>query len=589
MDAKTRSSQALVFAAGVFVSAFLLFQVQPLISKAILPWFGGTPSVWTTCMLFFQVLLCLGYAYAHVLTSRLSLRWQGTVHVAVLALALAVLNVLPGDQWKPAGDESPALQILLLLAASVGLPYFILSSTGPLLQRWFTFAFPGRSPYRLYSLSNVGSLLALLSYPFVFEPALTMPAQSTVWSAGFWLFAVLCSLCALQVARVGQDSIGQGTTAGLSSSANDPKRAASATAVGDSSVHRSPMGLWFLLAMVGSTMFLAITNEVCQDVAVVPFLWVVPLSLYLLTFILCFDSRRWYWPRFYALATAFGVAFLCLLVISHEGKLSIFTQALLHFGLLFCSCMLCHGELARRTPDPAHLTTFYLIVAAGGAAGGLFVGLIAPLIFPQFWELYIALLACVLIAVPVGFTEQGWLGEGKRPPLVGVVAAISLLTLVGVVFAEALTRYSSSIAITRNFYGVLNVDVDSIEDTLVLYHGRIIHGVQYRDPALRRIPTAYYGVESGIGRTLNTLHGLRGPLRIGVVGLGVGTLAAYGQPGDVIRFYEINDDVIRLARALHVFKRLGGVRGDGSRRCPAVAGARAAPGIRRAGTRCVLE
>ncbi len=532
--AKSRSAELLKFGAGVFVSAFLLFQIQPLISKAILPWFGGTPSVWTTCMLFFQVAVSTGYAYAHLLTAHLPVRWQGLVHLTLLGTALVLLQVLPNDRWKPAGDASPIAQILLLLTATVGLPYFLLATTGPLLQQWFALSYPGRSPYRLYALSNAGSLLALLTYPFVVEPALNLRAQGQLWSLGFWVFGLLTGLCALGVMR----------QFAASDTKPPPTRDTSAAVPGRA---RRPCVLWFLLAMVASTLYLAVTNEVCQDVAVVPFLWIVPLSLYLLSFILCFDSERWYWPRCYAVATAAGVAVLCLLLISRESNLSFGWQAVLQFGLLFCGCMLCHGELARRKPDPRQLTLFYLTISAGGAAGGILVGLIAPLVFPHWWEFHLALLAISVIALGVGFTEQGWLGGERRPPLVGVVAGVALLTLVGVVFAEAVTRYATSIATIRNFYGVLSVETDPVDNTLLLQHGRIIHGIQYLDPTLRGIPTAYYGGDSGIGRALTVMRGRPQPLRIGVVGLGVGTLAAYGRPGDSFRFYEINENVVRLA------------------------------------------
>jgi SAM-dependent methyltransferase len=530
------------FAAAVFVSAFLLFQVQPLISKAILPWFGGTPAVWTTCMLFFQVVLFAGYAYAHLISSRMPPRVQVVLHMALIAAALLLLHILPGADWKPTGRESPTLRIVQLLLATVGLPYFILSTTGPLLQRWFSLAHPGRSPYWLYALSNAGSLLALLSYPFAFEPSLAMSSQGRFWSIGFWVFAALCAACALRLFRL-------------------PAVAPAPTAATPWQSQAPPGGgryaVWFSLAMVGSAMLLAITNQVCQDVAVIPFLWVVPLSLYLLTFILCFDSDRWYSRRVYALSSAALVVAVCWMLV--YGLMTFLPlQALVYFGALFAVCMLCHGELARMRPDPRHLTAFYLTISAGGAGGGLFVGLLAPHIFPDYWELHACLAAACLIAILVYFHEKNWFGADVRPPMIWSLGAILLISLIGTVIADEMTEHARVTDVRRNFYGVLKVE-DELqvlrragqpplkEPATVLRHGRIIHGLQYQDPALASEPTTYYARTSGVGLALATLAERPEPIRVGVVGLGAGTLAAYARHGDVYRFYEINDAVIDLA------------------------------------------
>ena len=526
-----------LFATTVFVSAFLLFQIQPLISKAILPWFGGTPSVWTTCMLFFQTLLCGGYAYSHLLTAKLRTRWQAMLHVTLLVVSLAFLNILPSIAWKPVGAESPTLRIAVLLLSTVGLPYFLLSTTGPLLLRWFSFIEPTTSPYRLYALSNAGSLVALLSYPILFEPLMRISIQANSWSIGFCVFAALCFACVVRLWRLPQDIRQRTEPAGH---VNRKSR----------HVTTGTYVVWFSLAMVASTMLLAETNEVCQDVAVIPFLWVIPLSLYLLSFILCFESDRWYRRNWYAIGTAVLVLAVCWLQ-SFGSLIFLPLQLAIYFGTLFSICMLCHGELARMRPDPGSLTAFYLTLSAGGAGGGLFVGLLAPMIFPAFWEHYLGLLAACIIAVIVYSDDRGWASEDRRPPMLWTGLAIALFTGVGTVFAAAIMNYTESIAMVRNFYGVLEVETDDIEDAVVLRHGRIMHGIQLK--GIPSLPTMYYGFKTGVGRSIEELRDRRTPLKIGLVGLGAGTLAAYGKMGDTFRFYEINENVTLLAQRHFTF------------------------------------
>lgn len=538
MSTPSAARSTWLFAAAVFVSAFLLFQVQPLISKAILPWFGGTPSVWTTCMLFFQVALFAGYAYAHLVCSRLPVRFQAAMHTLLLVAAVALLNILPSADWKPEADDRPVVRIVELLTATVGLPYFILSTTGPLLQRWYSLTFPLRSPYRLYALSNAGSLLALLSYPFAVEPLAAMSTQGRMWQLGFWLFAGLCVAC---ISRL------------LASGAAAPSPAARFAA----EPQRPTIGrfaLWFILALTASATLLATTNQVCQDVAVVPFLWVAPLSLYLLSFILCFDSDRWYRRSLWSAATAALIVAVCwMLVKGHRTFLPI--QVAVYFGALFAMCMLCHGELARLRPPPAHLTAFYLTLAAGGAGGGLFVALAAPLLFPDFWEFHLCLAAGIFVSILTYLHHRGWLGSDRRPPMLWTVFAILLLSLIGTVFADKLTEHSRAIAVSRNFYGVLKTEVDQRQgvEMTTLHHGRILHGLQYGKPEWRNVPTTYYGTNSGVGRAAALLAERGRPFRMGVVGLGAGTMAAYGRSGDVVRFYEINEAVVQMARRHFTF------------------------------------
>ena len=387
------------YALTIFTGAFLLFQVQPLIGKYILPWFGGGPGVWTTCMMFFQVLLLGGYAYAHFTSRWLKPRTQAIVHLILLAGALALLPITPSDSWKPHGGGNPTLQILALLAASLGLPYFVLSTTGPLLQQWFSRAQPGRSPYRLYALSNVGSLLALVSYPFFFETHFTRKTQAGLWAWGLVAYVLCCGFCAIRLWKSIVQS--QEREADLAEHAT---RATPASAINYpvSTIHHL---LWLLLPACASVLLLATTNKLCQDVAVIPFLWVAPLALYLLSFIICFDSPRWYVRYPFTLALIAALGGLCW-ALFNGSDLSLSRQVAIYCGGLFICCMVCHGELYRLKPDPSHLTGYYLMIAAGGALGGLLVAVAAPLLFTDYYELHWGLFLCGLLFLFVCITAR---------------------------------------------------------------------------------------------------------------------------------------------------------------------------------------
>ncbi len=354
----------------IFLSAFLLFQVQPLIGKFILPWFGGGPAVWMACMLFFQGLLLFGYAYAHLTTALKSRRARAGVHLAVLALSLAALPIIPSaERWKPSTWDHPVENILLPLFATVGAPYLVLSTTGPLLQDWFARTHPGRSPYRLYALSNLGSFLALLSYPFLFEPMLPLRTQALAWSAGYVAFAALCGWRALQFARTGgaADAV--------------PLRPENMTCQGvgtdcpQEGVQDYPspkptggvLALWLLLPFAGSVALLATTNQLCQEVAVVPFLWVMPLAVYLLTFVICFEYPRLCIRNLPGIALLFAAAGLATWVLSRTTPPHLPFQILIYGVVLYFLCMSCHGELSRIKPATRHLTLYYLMIAAGGS------------------------------------------------------------------------------------------------------------------------------------------------------------------------------------------------------------------------------
>jgi len=503
-----------------------------MIGRYVLPWFGGGPAVWTNCMLFFQVMLLAGYAYAHWLGSARNRKLQSRVHIALLAVSLVFLPIAPrADLWKPASSDDPSGRILLLLAATVGVPYLLLSSTTPLLQRWFHLTRAGESPWRLYALSNFGSLLALLSYPFVFEPFLRLRTQTLIWSVLYVVFVVLCEWTAWRVAAI--------------SPAAEPIETEA-----DSGLSLRDVLLWLALSACGSILLLATTNQISQEVAVSPFLWIAPLSIYLLTFILTFESDRWYHRGLFAAAAGVLAPITCA-VIGATVAVSLWTQLGVDLAALFVTCMVCHGELARSKPSPRHLTAFYLTVSAGGAMGGVFAALIAPRIFTEFSEYPMALAAACLL----GFL--GWLRSGALVQWTSRNFAVRLplmaLLFGGVTSIVAgVTSVQPGLENRRNFYGILRVSERTDQNGRLrqLTHGRIQHGFEYLDDAKRDRPTSYYGPNSGVAIALEALPE---PRRVAIVGLGAGTLAAWGRPGDSFRFYEINPAVEAIAQKWFFF------------------------------------
>lgn len=517
-----------MFALTTFLSAFLLFQVQPLLSKAILPWFGGSPAVWTVCMLFFQVTLFTGYLYAHLTTRFLSKSGQAVLHVVLLLIATLLGPITPAASWKPGPGDDPTTHILMLLTVCVGLPYFLLSATGPLLQAWFARTKPGVLPYRLYALSNAGSLIALLSYPFAFEPAFDIVRQGQLWSWGFAVFAVCCAVCAVANAR---------SQASLAEPAADSTENLIAPT-------RADWPMWIALPMTACVLLIAATNQICQEVAVIPFLWVVPLALYLLSFILTFESSRWYRRSWF-----YGGLLLCALasvwLMLEGGQVPIIRQLAANFGMLFFGCMVCHGELVKLKPHPRRLTSFYLCLSAGGALGGMFVGLLAPRLFTGYFEWHLAILmTCVLPADVMIRDIKSPLFRSRA--LWGWTVLVALFAMLSIGLGKHLKAATEFRAdATRNFFGVLKIEID--DDSVRMKHGGVLHGMQWRDPAKRRIATTYYAEDSGVGLILKECRPDR-PIKVGLVGLGAGTTAVYGQTGDHFRFYEINPDVERLAQ-----------------------------------------
>lgn len=491
-------------------------------------------------MLFFQLLLFGGYLYAHILRTFLPIRGQALLHVALLAIACCVLPISPSDDWKPLGDSSPTIHLLMLLAVHVGLPYFLLSSTGPLIQSWYSASCPSDRVYRLYALSNVGSLLALLSYPFVVEPLWSVTTQSVAWSWMFAGFVALQAIVAINVWRV---------RAARNPIAIETK---SVYAQGQTIIKSTrPIG-WMALAALASTLLLTTTNHICQDVAVMPFLWIMPLSLYLISFIIAFDSPKYYHPKTYA-----GMALVSLALMQVSSRLPsgghLVIEAFAALAFMLFICLLCHGEAARLKPPIALLTRYYLFLSAGGAVGGIVVAILCPLVFNQYTEQSIAIALSGSLAVVLFFAARNWTGQiynWKAVRELRFAAAILPLLSVG-----AATTYTTPgvIQSERNFFGV--VRVESSGGDLCMVHGSTIHGVQRRAPNAAE-PTTYYGGESGVGRVIaamNSSDNREKPLRLCGVGLGCGVLATYGRPGDKYEFIEINPAVIRMAKTHFAF------------------------------------
>ena len=531
----------LLFAFEIFAASLLLFQVEPLIGKFILPWFGGGPSVWTSCMLFFQIMLLLGYAYAHLSLHRLSPPHQVLIHVLMLMAAASLLPIAPPADWKPDDSMHPTLLILSVLLGSVGLPYFVLAANGPLMQAWFIRLFPGKSPYPLYALSNLGSLLALMTYPFVVEPYFSLKQQTFGWTLGFMVMVFSALWLALTFRK----------RALRKNLAKTPRADRSEQRLLSEHLPKPLLWtLWLLLPAASSTLLLATTNQLCQDVTSVPFLWLLPLSLFLLTYILCFAKQSAYSRALFnplLILSLFGV----ITVLYGGPKVNLLAQVITYSMGLFCCCMSCHGELYRLRPQPNHLTAYYLAAAVGGALGGLFVAIIAPLIFSLYFEFHIALLASSALPLIAMAQDPTAFKGAPYPKLIRAACLLGLVILAGRLYYQSEQVSTGKRVVTRNFYGVLRVEDRSTDDRgmarRILRHGAIDHGFQFLSPEKKDWPTAYYGHESGVGLAFSELTS-KGPRHIGLVGLGIGTLLHYGRPTDTFRIYEIDSTVVALAR-----------------------------------------
>ena len=515
----------ILYAAAIFLGAFLLFLVQPIIAKQILPWFGGSAAVWATCMVFFQMVLLVGYAYADFTTRKLTPKRQVALHVVLLVLSLLVLPITPDVAWKPQGDENPSWRIIGLLTLTIGLPYFILSTTSPLLQAWFARRFQHAIPYRLFALSNLASLLALLAYPVMIEPWVSTLVQSWIWSVCYALFVVLCGYAAISSARA--------------EAAAPPVVAAAEELTVEAPPRPLRQLVWLTLAAMASFLLLAFTNHICQNVASLPFLWILPLSLYLATFILCFDHPRWYQRNVFLLLAAI----LLPLMAWYSDSLNLKLVVPMYLAGLFVCCMFCHGELALLKPAPRYLTRYYLMLSLGGAIGGLLVGLVAPYVLPGYFELAIGLIACALLLFYRTYHMAWW----AMLVSAGVVAGTAYGAGKAVDY-----QISNSRLMMRNFYSVLKTQ-DTKEPVAfrALVHGGIIHGGQLMDPQYRMRPSSYFGTTSGYGRMFASLPDT--PRKVGVIGLGAGSIIAYARKEDTFRLYEINPQVVDVAKREFTF------------------------------------
>jgi hypothetical protein len=561
----------LAYFLAIFLSAFLLFQVQPLIARIILPWFGGEAAVWIVCLLFFQVALLLGYLYAHFLTQFVPAGAQRWVHAGIVLVSFAALPILPKSSWMPTGPDAPVRHILMVLGVTVGLPYFLLASTSPLLQAWYARAKPGAVPYRLYALSNAGSMLALLSYPVIVEPMLSVSHQAYGWSAAYACVAILCG--AVGFFASGGPAIGASEDSHTVAPAPDWKT----------------QGLWIALAACGSALLLSVTNHITQDIAALPFLWIVPLSLYLLTFILCFDAPGFYRRGLFLRLLGVSLGGMAYALSPSFASLPIKVLIPLFCAGLFVCCMFCHGELARRKPDPAHLTRYYLLISTGGVVGAIFVALVAPHIFRGYYELHVSLASCATLILAVHAHDPESEFRRTRWQASWLILMGLLVALIASLFSTARDEAIESRWMVRNFYGVLSVVEGQVPNVAVvkdettrppdddprykrLMNGAIDHGLQFYAWSKRRWPTSYYGPNSGIGIALGAARQPASPdalgdpsttkfrpgrheLRAGFIGLGAGIVAAYGQRGDRFTFYEINPLDVQIAQTQFTYLR----------------------------------
>ncbi len=536
----------LLFGITIFLSAFLLFQIQPIIARIILPSLGGSATVWTITMLFFQVMLLAGYAYAHLIRIKLIPKQQAILHTLLLVLCLLLMPITPDLSSITETVNDPSLSILLLLLTTIGLPFWLISASGPLFQYWFNCILPQHSVYRLYALSNVGSLLALLSYPFLIEPLFNLNHQTLIWSIGYFLFVVLAASCAWK----------------LNTSNNTHENVTSNNVSSQLPPLRTDRIFWVLLSASGSVLLLASTNQMCINIAVVPFLWILPLSIYLLSFIICFNNPKWYQRKIW-ITLLIIVMVLGLYILIRGTDNTIVVQVSVYSLILFIGCMVCHGELVKIKPYPHFLTHFYLFIALGGALGGVFVGLISPLIFNDYWELHMIWFFILLLSGACIFRTNRT--EKINRLLILKIGWVTFCSIFGLILiTEIAIKNENVIDIKRNFYGVLRIKERGTIDKenplhRWLVHGSIVHGSQTLNIEQRRSATAYYGPDSGVGIAIlehpkrkQTIRNDQ-KLNIGIVGMGVGTIAVYAKAGDRIQFYEINPDVLEFSQTYFTY------------------------------------
>lgn len=514
------------YALAIGLSSFLLFLVQPLISQAILPWFGGGTIVWSTALVFFQLLLLIGYVYAHVLT-RLAVKTQVGVHGVLMVAALLSLPILPDLALKPFPNAEPTSGVLWVLLLSVGLPYALLSTTTPLLQAWFSRLPSTDSPYKFYALSNAASLIALFSYPFILQPLLGLLGQSEV-------FTIIFVATVFALAQATWLFYKQHTAIQTVETMDKPRL--------------SDAVRWTIYAATGSALFMAVSNQLTLDIAPTPFLWIFPLAIYLLSFVFVFSKDLWYDQTVTAALFAFTL-FVSLLTTTKSGlPTSILVTPML--VMLFFGCLLVHGQLAQSKPKPSGLTLYYFFLSLGGVLGGGFVALLAPRIFTGYWELPITegiTLAIAMASTVFSRCSAYWIG--RRP----ATAIASLSLVIGIVHVQVVqinSFFNNTIFVDRTPYGVLRVKehgLNTNDHFRELLNGSTTHGDQYLSEEFRGEATSYYGISSGIGRLMNTFN-VETPRHLGVIGLGAGTMAVYGDENDLVSFYEIDPVVEQVAR-----------------------------------------
>jgi hypothetical protein len=533
------------YAIAVFMSAFLLFQIQPIIAKYILPWFGGVSTVWTICLVFFQVVLLLGYLYAHLISKLESVQRQAIVHAVLVAIAvLFFLPIRPSLDFAPESGSDPSIAIIKLLIFTVGLPYALISSSGPLFQSWFQKSYPKSETYRLYALSNVGSLLGLTTYPFLIEPFLTLDNQTLIWSWGFTGYFILCVACAFSLSK----SLVGVRHEGLDSAVNSTEN--SATPV------FSHVLLWASLSATASVLLLATTNQLTQDIASVPFLWLLPLSLYLITFIICFDRPQWY-KRVIWMPLLLLSGFASSLALLQGSEASFMLQVFGYTSILFVGCMVCHGELYLKRPAAKYLTKFYLTISFGGAVGGLAVAILAPRIFSGYWELHIG---WALLFVLTGLCVFGSVNIRSRVLDLGSQAGWILFCVFFsfLLYNDVENKSNGRLYKERGFFGVLTItdfatsEAESkiVEKLRVLKNGTIVHGTQlFKDGVGQLIPTSYYGKNSGVGIAINEfIQSNDNDVDVGVIGMGAATISSLCVGCRSLTFFEIDNYVIDVER-----------------------------------------
>ena len=572
-----------LFSLTALTTAFLLFWVEPLFAKLVLPLLGGSPAVWNTCLMFFQAMLLLGYLYAHVSSRYLDPRRQALVHVALLALTLLSLPVAIPSAWTPPASGNVIPWLLRLLAAGVGAPFLMLAATAPLVQRWLSsLDHPAsRNPYMLYAASNAGSLLGLLAFPLAMEPNLRLGDQSRLWSLGYVAALLFTAICASIVWRRSQALV-------------IPRSRAESTNTSMENPTWTDRAKWLALSFVPSSLLLGVTTYLSTDVAAVPLLWVVPLALYLITFIIVF-ARRSREPMMPAVLAHALLVTTLVLIVFWDGDLDLGWEFSLHLAVFAATALVLHGELAASRPSPAHLTEFYLWMALGGALGGAFNALAAPLLFDSIAEYQLVLVLACFLRPSWRSRLAGALNAESLPSIVAAVIPAVLLSvfwrelrgheifgisleIVASVMAAAFIlalsanalRFGVSLAAIavlgemttlraqrplfadRSFFGAYRVE-RSGGPSHFLTHGTTIHGAQFLDAKRRRQPVTYYHPNGPAGQLFAAMQGRFSNNQIGAVGLGAGSLLCYSKPGEEWTFFEIDPLVERISRNPKLF------------------------------------